>query len=92
MGTSLVVQWIGICLPMRGTWVRPLAQEIPHASEQLSPCVTSTGAFVPRGTRAAPKFHGRGTRALTHQPLGQTAAQICGSQGDSEGGWETHVT
>ena len=26
-GTSLVVQWIGICLPMQGTWVRSLVWE-----------------------------------------------------------------
>ena len=25
--TFLVVQWIGICLPMQGTWVRSLGQE-----------------------------------------------------------------
>ena len=25
--TSLVVQWLRICLPMEGTWVQPLMQE-----------------------------------------------------------------
>ena len=30
-GTSLVVQWLGICLPMQGTWVRSLVKELrPH--------------------------------------------------------------
>ena len=36
--TSLVVQWIRICLPMEGTQVQSLARKIPHATEQLSPC------------------------------------------------------
>ena len=35
-GTSLVVQWLRICLPMQGTW--PWSGKIPHAAEQLSPC------------------------------------------------------
>ena len=26
-GTSLVVHWLKICLPVQGTWVRSLAQE-----------------------------------------------------------------
>ena len=28
-GTSLVVQWLGIHLPMQGTWVRALVREDP---------------------------------------------------------------
>ena len=28
-GTSLGARWIGICLPMQGTWVQPLVQEDP---------------------------------------------------------------
>ena len=28
-GTSLVAQWLGICLPVQGTWVRALVQEDP---------------------------------------------------------------
>ena len=27
-GTSLVVLWLGICLPMQGMWVRPLIREL----------------------------------------------------------------
>ena len=42
IGTSLVVQWLRIRLPMQGTWVRSLVREIPHAVEQLSPCATTT--------------------------------------------------
>ena len=40
-GASLVVQWLRICLPMQGTRVRALVWEIPHAAEQLGPCVTT---------------------------------------------------
>ena len=40
--TSVVVQWSRICLPMQGTWVQSLAQKIPHAMGQLSPCATTT--------------------------------------------------
>ena len=39
--TSLVAQWIRIHLPVRETWVWPLARKIPHASEQLSPRATT---------------------------------------------------
>ena len=28
-GTSLVAQWLRICLPMQGTWVRALVREDP---------------------------------------------------------------
>ena len=29
VGTSLVIQWLRICLPMQGTWVPSLIQEDP---------------------------------------------------------------
>ena len=35
-GTSLVVQWVGICLPMQGTQILSLAQEDSTCCEQLS--------------------------------------------------------
>ena len=41
-GPSLVVWWIGICLPMQRTWVRSLLQKIRHALEQLSLCATTS--------------------------------------------------
>ena len=28
-GAFLVVQWLGICLPMQGTWIRALGQKVP---------------------------------------------------------------
>ena len=39
IGTSLVAQWLGIRLPMQGTWVR--SRKIPRAAEQLSRCTTT---------------------------------------------------
>ena len=40
--TSLVAQGLRIRLPMQGTWVQALVWEDPHATEQLSPCATTT--------------------------------------------------
>ena len=38
LGTSLVVQWLGIHLPMRGTWVRSLVGELgPTCHEAAKP-------------------------------------------------------
>ena len=47
---SLVVQWIRIRLPMQATWVQSLlwGDPIPHATEQLSLCVTITEARGPK--------------------------------------------
>ena len=38
-GTSLVVQWLRVCLPLQGTQARSLVRQlkIPHAPGQLSP-------------------------------------------------------
>ena len=35
IGTSLVAQWLRICLPVQGTWVRALVREDPtcHGAE-----------------------------------------------------------
>ena len=40
--TSLVAQWLRVCLPCRGHEVKPWSGKIPHAAEQLSPCATTT--------------------------------------------------
>ena len=39
-GTSLVVQWLTISLPLQRSWVRSLFGELrpPHAVGQLNPC------------------------------------------------------
>ena len=42
IGTSLVVQWLGICLPIQGTWVRSQAGKTPHDAGQLCLCITTT--------------------------------------------------
>ena len=35
--TSLVAQWLGVCLPMQGTWVRSLVQEDPTCRGATEP-------------------------------------------------------
>ena len=37
LGTSLVVQWKRILLPVQRTWLNPWSRKIPHAMEQLKP-------------------------------------------------------
>ena len=37
LGTSLVMQWLGICLPMQGTWVRALVWEDPTCRGAAGP-------------------------------------------------------
>ena len=34
---SLVAQWLGICLPMQGTWVRTLVREDPTCHRATKP-------------------------------------------------------
>ena len=46
--TSLVVQWLRICLPMQETQVYPRSEKIPHALEQFSPYTPTTEAHSPR--------------------------------------------
>ena len=46
--TSLVVQWLRICLAVQGTPVQSLVQEDPNALGQRSPCATTTEAHAPR--------------------------------------------
>ena len=36
-GASLVAQWLRICLPMQGTWVRALVWEDPTCREAAGP-------------------------------------------------------
>ena len=45
-GTSLVIQWLRIHLPMQGTWVQ--SGKVPPALEQLKP--ERPGAHAPRET------------------------------------------
>ena len=37
IGTSLVAQWLGICLPMQETWVRALVWEDPTCCGATKP-------------------------------------------------------
>ena len=43
VGTFLVVQWLRICLAMQGDLglIPGWGTKIPHATEQLSPCVAT---------------------------------------------------
>ena len=50
--TSLVVQWLRICLPMQGTPVQSLVQESPHNTGQLSPCAITPEACAPQQRKA----------------------------------------
>ena len=47
MSTSLMVQWIRICLPMQGTQVRSLIQEDPPCRGTVKPVCNSYWAQVP---------------------------------------------
>ena len=40
--TSLIVQWLRICLPTLGRGFNPLSGKIPRAAGQLSPCAAAT--------------------------------------------------
>ena len=46
--TSLVAQWIEICLPMQRTQVQfePLSGKIAYAMKEQSPCATSPEALT----------------------------------------------
>jgi len=37
VGTSLVVQCLGVCLPMQGTWVQSLVRKEPSCHEATKP-------------------------------------------------------
>ena len=42
VSTSLVVQWIRICLPTQRTWVQSWSVKIRQAREKLNLCATTT--------------------------------------------------
>ena len=52
--TSLVTQWMGICLAMPETQVQSLVQEATTCTEQLSPCTTTTEPVL---KPASPRAH-----------------------------------
>ena len=45
---SLMVQWLRICLAMKGHQFDPWFRKIPHSTEQLSPRATTTEPTYPR--------------------------------------------
>ena len=46
--TSLVAQWIRVCLPTQGTWVQSLAREDPTCLGVTNPMCHNYWAWVPR--------------------------------------------
>ena len=48
LGTSLVVQWLGICLPMQGTWVRAQVREDPTCCGATKPVSHNCWAHIPQ--------------------------------------------
>ena len=60
LGTSLVAQWTGICLPLQGTWVWSLVQEDSTWCRQLTLWATTTKTecwnyWRPRSRARAPQ-------------------------------------
>ena len=51
--TSLVVQWLRVCLLMQGTWVQSLVQEDPTCHRQPSPSSTIKEAAAVRSPHPA---------------------------------------
>ena len=45
-GTSLVVQWLGVCLPLQGTWVQGQVRKIPRTMRQLGLCAPTAEAHA----------------------------------------------
>ena len=81
--TSLVAQWLRICLPMQETWVRSLVWKTPHVAEQLSPCTTTTEASEPRA-REPQLLSLHATTTEAHAPRAQALQQEKPPQ------WEAH--
>ena len=56
--TSLVVQWLKICLPMQGTWVWPWTGKFQHAPVQLGPWTTTAEpGLYSQSARLEPMLH-----------------------------------
>ena len=83
--TLLVVQWLGICLPMQGTWVRSLAWEdstCPGATTEAAP--TGTQALRSPGSAAREAAATRSLRTTTSEwaPLTATRRKpSCSNEG-----------
>ena len=101
-GTSLVVQWLRIRLPMQGTQVRSLVRELrSHVPGQLSPCAATTEHS--RSRAHAPQLRPEGTgpnvwagsyhpiAQYLHQHLSAFRGHMVGHHGDQMGGTEPAV-
>ena len=74
IGASLVAQWLGICLPVQGTWVQALVWEDPT-------CRGATKPHAPRllslhsGARKPQLLSPRATTAEAHAPRAHALQQ-----------------
>ena len=67
--TSLVVQWLGICLPVQGWKLSHWPGKIPWAAGHLSPCATTTEAHTLESPRTITR--GASTRRSPHTTTGE---------------------
>ena len=74
-GTSLVVQWLRICLPMQGTLVQSLVQEDP-------PCrgATKLRAAATQAQASCGPYSATGEATTTRSPC--TATRACPTPGN----------
>ena len=63
MWTSLVAEWVRICLPMQGPWFNPWSGMSPHALELLSPHTRAEELHLLSLYAAATETHGPGAYA-----------------------------
>ena len=90
-GTSLVVQWMELCLPTQRVWIRSLVQEdsacrAPKSpvSQLLSLCATTNEAHLPWSPAAEGKAGLKlPTGAATQRDMG-TQWELCGARGQTQ--------
>ena len=67
LGTSLVVQWVRICLPKEGTWVQSLVWEDFTHMEQPCLCATTSEPQFQSPRAATTEAHMRKASALQRE-------------------------
>ena len=66
--TSLVVQWLGICLPMQRTWIRPLVREDSTCRGSTKPVRLNKRSQAPKLEKAH-VHQQRGAKIKIHKVL-----------------------
>ena len=64
-----MVQWLRICLPIRGHRFEPWARKIPCAVEQQSLCATKTEVCVPQSPCSTKRSHSNDRHHNEEWPL-----------------------